>query len=65
MQPIWTKRDILLVLGLAMVYWGGARLGLYLSHFGPMILLWPPTGISLFVLIMFGYRLWPGVTLGA
>ena len=65
MRPMWNKRDILLVLGLAMVYWGGARLGLYLSHFGPMILLWPPTGISLFVLIVFGYRWWPGIALGA
>ena len=26
---------------------------------------WPPTGISLAVLLLFGYRLWPGVALGA
>jgi len=65
MRPVWNKRDILPIIGLALVYWGSARLGLYLSHFGPMTLLWPPTGISLFVLIMFGYRLWPGVALGA
>lgn len=65
MRPMWNKRDILSILGLALAYWASARLGLYLSHFGPMILLWPPAGISLFVLIMFGYRLWPGVALGA
>jgi signal transduction histidine kinase/integral membrane sensor domain MASE1 len=28
-------------------------------------LVWPPTGISLFVLLRFGYRSWPGVFAGA
>lgn len=65
MQADWTKRDILPVLALALIYWLAAKLGLYLSHFGPITLVWPPTGISLFVLIMFGYRWWPGVALGA
>lgn len=28
-------------------------------------LAWPPTGISLAALLLFGYRLWPGIALGA
>src|SRR6185503_16689059 len=28
-------------------------------------LVWPPTGIALAALLLFGYRLWPGVALGA
>jgi integral membrane sensor domain MASE1 len=26
---------------------------------------WPPTGIALAALLLFGYRVWPGVVLGA
>lgn len=28
-------------------------------------LVWPPTGISLAFLLLFGYKLWPGVWMGA
>lgn len=65
MQADWTKRDIPPILALALAYWLAAKLGLYISHFGPITLVWPPTGISLFILVMFGYRWWPGIALGA
>jgi len=32
---------------------------------GSVTLLWPPTGISLFALLFYGNRLWPGVLLGS
>jgi PAS domain S-box-containing protein len=48
------------------IYFGAAKLGLLLdavSGFASAV--WPPTGISLVALSMFGYRLWPGIALGA
>jgi signal transduction histidine kinase len=48
------------------IYFVLARLGLSLATVGQSItLVWPPTGISLVALLLFGYRLWPGVALGA
>src|SRR5204862_7264788 len=42
------------------------KLGLRLDAVGGFATpVWPPTGISLFALTMYGSRLWPGVALGA
>jgi signal transduction histidine kinase len=50
---------------LAIVYHLAARLGLRMAYVqintSPV---WPPTGIALTALLLFGYRMWPGVTLG-
>src|SRR4030095_3197364 len=51
---------------LAVVYFGTARLGLHMdagSGFAPTVC--PPTGIALVAISLFGYRLWPGIALGA
>ena len=61
----YSKQDLLLILGLAVVYWVGASIGLYFSNVGIITLIWPPTGLSLAALLLFGRRLWPGVFLGA
>ncbi|MFN2565117.1 MAG: MASE1 domain-containing protein [Gemmatimonadaceae bacterium] len=54
------------VLGLAAIYLVAARLGLRLDAVaGFATLVWPATGISLAALVRFGYRLWPGVFVGA
>jgi integral membrane sensor domain MASE1 len=54
------------VAGLAAVYYGAAKLGLSLAFMNASIsAVWPPTGIALAALIFGGYRLWPGVLLGA
>ena len=48
------------------MYVAVARLGLQLdpvSRFATFV--WPPTGLSLAALLLFGPRLWPGVALGA
>ena len=43
-----------------------ARLGLQLDPVGRFAtFVWPPTGLSLAALLLFGSRLWPGVALGA
>src|SRR5512134_3122200 len=51
---------------LAAVYFGAAKIGLSLASVeGIVSLVWPPTGIALAALLLFGYRLWPGIALGA
>ncbi|HJU66384.1 MAG TPA: MASE1 domain-containing protein, partial [Gemmatimonadaceae bacterium] len=63
------KRQLLqiaAVIGLASVYYVAARLGLALDAVsGFATLVWPPAGIALAALLIFGYGLWPGVLLGA
>jgi len=51
---------------LTLIYFAAGRLGLTVSSIeGIVTLVWPPTGIALAALLLFGYRLWPGVALGA
>ncbi len=48
------------------LYFLTAKLGLALSVVGKSVtLIWPPSGLSLAALLIFGYRLWPGVALGS
>jgi signal transduction histidine kinase len=53
------------VLSLAIIYHLAARVGLKMAYVqantSPV---WPPTGIGLAALLIFGYRLWPGISLG-
>ena len=65
MSPELGKKQIALMLGLAALYWAGAKIGLYFSNVGTITLIWPSAGLSLAALIIFGRRLWPGVLLGA
>lgn len=65
-EAIGRKRRLLLIAALLAVYYITARLGLKLSAVsGFATFVWPPTGISLAALFFFGFRLWPGVALGA
>jgi PAS domain S-box-containing protein len=48
------------------VYYGGAKLGLALSvAHGVITPVWPPTGIALASLVLFGRQMWPAVAAGA
>src|SRR5262250_2684738 len=59
-------RDALGIALLFAAYLATARLGLRLDAVGGFAtLVWPPTGISLAALLLFGKQLWPGVLLGA
>lgn len=50
----------------AVVYFVAARVGLQLALVrGQVTPLWPPTGIALACLLLFGMRCWPGITIGA
>jgi integral membrane sensor domain MASE1/anti-sigma regulatory factor (Ser/Thr protein kinase) len=54
------------VLVLALVYFASAKLGLALAFSNESVTaIWPPTGIALAALVLWGRGLWPGVLLGA
>ncbi|MDF2255031.1 MASE1 domain-containing protein [Streptomyces ferralitis] len=60
------RADALRILALAAVYYGGGELGLIAQQVrGQVTPLWPPTGIALAALLLFGLRIWPGIALGA
>lgn len=51
---------------LAVVYFGAAKLCLRLALVNPSAsAVWAPTGIALAALLIFGFRVWPGILLGA
>lgn len=51
---------------LAGAYWASGRLGLELAfETRSVTAIWPPTGIALAALVLWGRALWPGVALGA
>src|SRR5919198_3312906 len=51
---------------LAAAYYGAAKLGLSFAFETPSVTaIWPPTGLALAALVLGGYRLWPGVAIGA
>ena len=51
---------------MALAYFGAAKLGLALAFSTPNVTaIWPPAGIAIAALVLFGPRLWLGVALGA
>jgi PAS domain S-box-containing protein len=51
---------------MAAVYVGAAKLGLTMAFVAEQVTaVWPPTGIALAALLLFGSRAWPGIALGA
>ncbi len=51
---------------LAALYFAAGCLGLSLATMHANVsLIWPPTGLALAALLLFGYHLWPGLALGA
>jgi diguanylate cyclase (GGDEF)-like protein len=60
------REDLAIVAVLAAVYFGTAKLGLRFAFVNPSATaLWAPTGIALAAFLIFGFRVWPGVFLGA
>ncbi len=67
-EPLHRRRlsDVTLVAILAITYILGGKLGLKLAFINEYATaIWPPTGIALAALVLGGYRLWPGVLIGA
>jgi signal transduction histidine kinase len=61
---VW--KEALLIVLLTVAYFTVGKLGLVFPLMRPSITpVWPPSGIAVAALLIFGYRLWPGVFLGA
>ena len=61
-----SRADLIKGAGIAAAYFGAARLGLALAFENSSITaVWPPTGIALAGLVLWGFRFWPAVALGA
>ena len=66
MQVSGALRRVGLALGLALTYFAAARAGLALAFVAEQVSpVWPPTGIALAAVLLFGYHVWPGIWLGA
>src|SRR6185436_16099095 len=49
----------------AVAYYGAGRIGLELAYLnGAVAALWPPAGLGLAVLFLYGVRLWPAIVIG-
>jgi len=58
-------RRLLLLFGLAAVYFFAAKLGLRFAYINSSVTtVWPPAGIALAAFVLLGYRVWPAI-LGA
>src|SRR6478736_3088321 len=54
------------ILGVAAVYIVTARLGLIFAVAdGVVTAVWPPAGVAIAGLLLFGFRVWPGIWLGS
>jgi PAS domain S-box-containing protein len=63
-KQIATYAAALLVIGIT--YFALAKLGLTLASVHPSATpIWPPTGFALAVVLLWGYRIWPAIFLGA
>lgn len=59
-------RRVALLLGVAAVYYLGAKVGLKFAFINASATsVWPPTGIALAAFVLYGYRIWPAVAVGA
>ena len=60
------RRTLTAILSLAVVYFFAGKFGLSLATEHPSAsAIWPPSGIALAALLLCGYRLWPGIFIGA
>jgi hypothetical protein len=59
-------RQVLRIVLLAAVYYAAAKLGFTLTDAAKQVTaVWPPTGIALAAILLFGRGVWPGIMLGA
>src|SRR3954469_1250315 len=59
-------RTLATMVATAAIYFGAAKLGLSMAVRAEQVsAVWPPTGIALAAILIFGHRNWPGIWLGA
>src|SRR5436190_19957013 len=59
-----TVREIGGVVVLGCAYFGAARLGQTLRYTASVSAIWPPVGLGIAALYLWGLRLWPGIFVG-
>ncbi len=60
------RRYAVEVAAVALIYFSVAKFGfLFAFTIKQVTTIWPPTGIALVATLLFGYRIWPGIFLGA
>lgn len=65
-QSIRSSAWIFQILLLAAAYFATGKLGIFLAvPPGYATAIWPPSGIALAGILLYGYRVWPGVLLGS
>src|SRR4051794_37151153 len=53
------------VVALAVLYWAAAKIGLRLAYLdGAVTAMWPPVGLGIAALVLYGPWLWPGIVIG-
>ncbi len=67
MKNITTSHNhIIKLVALAAIYFATGKLGLTLSTVGGVVtLVWPPTGVGLAAVLLYGHRMWPALVAGA
>src|SRR6266853_2982595 len=59
-------RRLVLLFGLAAVYYFAAKLGLRFAYINSSVTtIWPPAGIALAAFVLLGYGVWPAILAGA
>jgi len=62
----WRTSDLLVVIAVALIYIGCAKLGLALAFQAAQVTaVWPPTGFALAAVLLLGRRSIPGILIGA
>jgi signal transduction histidine kinase len=63
-NPVIRSRDTNILL-VALLYYLSAEVGFYLGFYGnPVLPVWPPAGIALALMIIYGRSVWPGIAIG-
>jgi signal transduction histidine kinase len=61
----WLTGYVVKLALVALAYYGTGRIGLELAYLnGAVAALWPPAGLGLAVLFLYGLRLWPAIVIG-
>jgi PAS domain S-box-containing protein len=65
-QPNLYLYRLIELLAVAAVYFAAAKIGLSFAYINASVSpVWPPTGVAIAAVLLLGYRVWPGIFLGA
>jgi signal transduction histidine kinase/integral membrane sensor domain MASE1/ActR/RegA family two-component response regulator len=65
-KTVYSFRFFLEALGVIVIYFAAARIGLSLASINANVSpIWPPTGLAIAAVILLGNRVWPAILIGA